>query len=43
MPPQTTRTKTPPIEPLELVCPNCDRPITYIESFIAGLKPQAEQ
>ena len=37
-------TLTPPISPRDLVCPSCDRPLTYQHSFLGGVSVKhAEQ
>ena len=37
-------TTTPPMQPPDLLCPSCDRPLNYQRSFVGGVSPRnAEQ
>ena len=39
----TVLTSTPPAVPPPLLCPDCDRPLTYVHSHVAGVRTSAEQ
>jgi len=36
-------TTTPPATPPELVCPSCDRPLTYQESYVGGVSAKSPE
>jgi hypothetical protein len=40
---QRHETSTPPLTPPELLCPNCDRPLSYDRSHIGGVSERHQE